>query len=88
MGIVDLFNSEDRTSVKFSDFYNLVREATKAEFLLNGIQKGVDHASMYSMATGKTHPDCNVTHSSVHTVEMNIGYDSSNDDESCIKEEK
>ena len=38
MGIVDMFNSEDRVQVKFSDFYSLVKEATKAEFLMNGVK--------------------------------------------------
>lgn len=53
MGIVDMFNSEDRVQVKFSDFYSLVKEATKAEFLMNGIKNCVDHSSMYTMATGE-----------------------------------
>ena len=53
MGIVDMFSSEDRVPVKFSDFYSLVKEATKAEFLMNGVKTGVDHSSMYSMATGE-----------------------------------
>lgn len=42
MGIVDMFNSEDRVQVKFSDFYSLVKEATKAEFLMNGIKNCVE----------------------------------------------
>ena len=53
MGIVDMLSSEDRVQVKFSDFYSLMKEATKAEFLMNGIKTGVDHSSMYSMATGE-----------------------------------
>lgn len=48
-----MFSSEDRVQVKFSDFYSLMKEATKAEFLMNGIKTGVDHSSMYSMATGE-----------------------------------
>ena len=52
MSIVDMFNSEDRVQVKFSDFYSLVKEATKAEFLMNGVKNCVDHSSMYTMATG------------------------------------
>lgn len=53
MGIVDVLTTEDRVQVKFSDFYSLVKEATKAEFLMNGIAACVDHSSMYAMATGK-----------------------------------
>lgn len=31
MGLVDVFNPEDRVEVKFSDFYSLLKTAAKAE---------------------------------------------------------
>ena len=33
MGLVDNFTAEDRVSVKFSDFYRLMKEAAKAEVM-------------------------------------------------------
>lgn len=83
MGIVDMFSSEDRVQVKFSDFYNLVKEASKAELLLNGVKNGVDHASMYTMTTGRAHPECKVHSHSVHTVEMHLGEENEYCCDSC-----
>lgn len=34
MGLIDSFSAEDRVSVKFSDFYNLMKEAAKAEVMI------------------------------------------------------
>lgn len=33
MGLIDTFSSEDRVPVKFSDFYDLMKEAAKAEVI-------------------------------------------------------
>lgn len=33
MGLVDSFSAEDRVSVKFSDFYKLMKEAARAEVI-------------------------------------------------------
>ena len=57
MGIADMINKEDRVEVKFTDFYNLMKEATKAELLMNGVKNGVHHFDMYAMMTGEEHPD-------------------------------
>lgn len=57
MGIADVLNKEDRVEVKFTDFYNLMKEATKAELLMNGVKTGVHHFDMYAMMTGEDHPD-------------------------------
>lgn len=57
MGIADMINKEDRVEVKFTDFYNLMKEATKAELLMNGVKTGVHHFDMYAMMTGEEHPD-------------------------------
>ena len=57
MGLADLFSSEDRVEVKFSDFYNLIKEATKAEMLTNGVNCETPHAYMREMITGKREED-------------------------------
>lgn len=56
MGIADMINKEDRVEVKFTDFYNLMKEAAKAELLMNGVKTGVHHFDMYAMMTGEEHP--------------------------------
>ena len=33
MGLIDSFSAEDRVNVKFSDFYNLMKEAARAEMI-------------------------------------------------------
>ena len=43
MGILDAFNPEDRVSVKFSDFYKLMLEGTKAELMMNAVKCDVPH---------------------------------------------
>lgn len=53
MGLVDLFASEDRAEIKISDIFNLMREATKAEVLMNGAKCDTPHAYMREMMTGK-----------------------------------
>ena len=58
MGLADAFEKEDRVSVKFSDFYRLMRESVKAEFLMNAVTCRVPHEQIYEMATGeKVSPD-------------------------------
>ena len=57
MGIADMINKEDRVEVKFTDFYTLMKEAAKAELLMNGVKTGVHHFDMYAMMTGEDHPD-------------------------------
>ena len=53
MGIMDAINPEIKIEVKFSDLYNLVKNSTKAEMMLNGIKNEVDHDSIYKIVTGK-----------------------------------
>lgn len=53
MGILDAFNPEDRVEVKFSDFYALMREASKAELLMNAVNCDVPHVYIREMATGQ-----------------------------------
>ena len=57
MGIMDAFNPEDRVDVRYSDFYALVREATKAELVMNAVSCDVPHRYIREMATGKGEQD-------------------------------
>lgn len=53
MGIVDAFSAEDRVQVKFSEFYELMKEATKAELIMNAVNCGVPHRFIRETMTGK-----------------------------------
>lgn len=52
MGLADTFAAEDRVQVKFSDFYCLMRDAAKAELIMNAVICGVPHSHICEMATG------------------------------------
>ncbi len=54
MGLADAFTAEDRVQVKFSDFYNLVRESAKAELMMNAIRCDVPHRFIRETMTGKS----------------------------------
>lgn len=51
--LVDLFRSETEFDVKASEMYGLMREAAKAEFLLNAVKCDVPHTYARQIATGK-----------------------------------
>ncbi len=53
MGLMDAFAPEATMEIKQSDCLNLMKEAVKAEFLLNGIEARVPAEYMEAMATGK-----------------------------------
>lgn len=53
MGIIDAFSAEDRVEVKFSVFYDLMKEATKAEIMANGVKTRIPHEHIEAMLTGK-----------------------------------
>ena len=54
MGLADMLSAEDRVSVKFSDFYNLVMESTKAELMMNAVNCNVPHRFIRETMTGKS----------------------------------
>lgn len=54
MGLADAFSAEDRVQVKFSDFYNLMLEATRAELMMNAINCDVPHRYIRETMTGKS----------------------------------
>lgn len=61
MGLCDAIGPEDRVSVKYSDFYTLVREAAKAELVMNAVNCDVPHRYIREMATGKGEQDADQT---------------------------
>ena len=52
MGIVDVFDKEDRTEIKMSKLYALMKESAKAELMMNAIQCEVPHRYIREMMTG------------------------------------
>lgn len=53
MGLIDAFEKEDRVEVKFTTFYSMMKECTKAEMLMNAVNCNVPHKYIREMATGK-----------------------------------
>lgn len=58
MGLMDAFKNEDRVEVKFSTFYELMKEAVKAELLMNAVNCDTPYASIREMMTGKRETMC------------------------------
>ena len=52
MGLADAFGKEERVQMTFSDFYKLMREAAKAELLMNAVRCQVPNEYIYKMAEG------------------------------------
>lgn len=53
MSLVDAFAKEDRTEVKFSQFFALVKQAAQYETLMNAVNCGVPHRFIRETMTGK-----------------------------------
>lgn len=53
MGVMDAFEKEDRTQVKVSQLYLMLREAAKCELLMNAVNCNVPHKYIREMATGQ-----------------------------------
>ena len=52
--IVDVFSAEDRVQIKISDFYQIMKDGIKAEFLMNAVKCEVPYNHILQMATGIT----------------------------------
>ncbi len=52
MGLADMFGSEDRVTMTFTDFYNLVKESGKGELVLNAVKADVPHRYIREMVSG------------------------------------
>lgn len=53
MSLVDAFAKEDRTEVKFSQFFALVKQAAQYETLMNAVNCDVPHRFIRETMTGK-----------------------------------
>lgn len=53
MSLVDMFGKEDRTEVKFSQFFALVKQAAQYETLMNAVNCDVPHRFIRETMTGK-----------------------------------
>lgn len=53
MSLVDAFAKEDRTEVKFSQFFALVKQAAQYETLMNAVNCDVTHRFIRETMTGK-----------------------------------
>lgn len=53
MGIADVFGKEDRVEVKFTEFYELVKQAAQLETVMNGVNCDVPHKYIREMQSGK-----------------------------------
>ena len=53
MSLVDAFAKEDRTEVKFSQFFALVKQAAQYETLMNAVNCGVPHRFIRETMPGK-----------------------------------
>ena len=49
MGFLDAISKEDRVEVTFTDFYNLMRESSKAELMENALRHGVPARCILAM---------------------------------------
>ena len=52
MSLVDVFGKEDRTEVKFSEFFALVKQAAQYETLMNAVNCDVPHRFIRETMTG------------------------------------
>lgn len=52
MGLADVFSSEERILVKFSEFYDLMKGCTERELLTNAVKTRVPHQFIEAMLTG------------------------------------
>ena len=53
MSLADVFGREDRTEVKFSEFFALVKQAAQYETLMNAVNCDVPHRFIRETMTGK-----------------------------------
>lgn len=76
MGIMDAFNAEDRTQIKVSSLYAILKEGAKAEYLLNAVKCEVPYQYIVQMATGKSgelqdYKDTQLTPDSIKELQSN-----------------
>lgn len=52
MSFIDCFTPDTKIEVKFADFFQLVKEAAKAELMMNAVNCNVPHAYIRETMTG------------------------------------
>lgn len=52
MSFIDCFTPDTKIEVKFADFFQLVKEATKAELMMNAVNCNVPHVFIRETMTG------------------------------------
>lgn len=73
MSIVDAFSREDRVEVKFSDFYNIIKQAAQKENIMNGVNCNVPHEYIREMVTGKAEEPTQEIEAQEATIEIEAG---------------
>lgn len=53
MGLIDVFEKEDRVGIKLSQLCEMLRAGTKAELIMNAVNCDVPHLYIREMATGE-----------------------------------
>lgn len=53
MGLIDVFEKEDRTEIKLSQLCEMLSAGAKAELLMNAVNCDVPHRYIREMATGE-----------------------------------
>lgn len=53
MGFMDNFSSDEPVTIKQPDYFSLMKEAAKAELLMNAVKCNVPTCYINAMATGK-----------------------------------
>lgn len=72
MGIFDTFKEEDRVTVTVSQLYKTLREAAKAELLMNAVRCDVPNRYIAVMADGKYPEIIHGELPEVHTEDLPI----------------
>lgn len=52
MGFIDAFSKEDRTEITVIQFYELVKEAGRADLFRNGVKNKIPYAHILSVLDG------------------------------------
>lgn len=60
MGFMDAFTTDAPVTIKHAEYYELVKEAAKAELIMNAVNCNVPHKYIRETMTGKEEPDIKV----------------------------
>ena len=54
MSLIDAFSKDDRTEIKTTELFCLLKEGAKAELIMNAVNCNIPHRYIREMATGKS----------------------------------